>query len=166
MKISLLYLSLLSLAITSCTKEANRKALNGYFNYEVNGKKITIQDEILLQDNTFECSLIGDSVMYIHATKVYAGAGFVVRLNEGIGKDGSYSLNTNHKGFYEDATDKKIYYTNENHTGYLNLTHGTFQGKTLISTVKGTFEFEGVDATTGKVFKVTNGSFLMERKRR
>jgi hypothetical protein len=166
MKSALIYLSLVSIIFSACTKEANRKALKGYFNYEVSGKKISIGDEILLQDNTFECTIMGDSVIYIHATKVYHGAGFIVRLKEGIGKDGMYSLDSYNKGFYENADDIRIYYTNDNFKGTLNLKNGTFQGKTLINTLQGTFEFEGVDVTTGKSFKVTNGSFLMERKRK
>jgi hypothetical protein len=165
MKPALCFL-LIAFFFMGCTKEANRKALNGYFNYEVGGKKVMIKDEILLQDNTFECTLIGDTVLYIHATKVYNGAGFIVRLKEGIDKDGTYPLDSYHKGFYESAEDKRIYYTNNDYKGTLNVRNGTFQGKTIIRTVTGTFQFEGVDVTTGKSFKVTNGSFLMERKRR
>ncbi len=160
-----IWLLMLLVALGGCTKEANRKALKGYFSYEVSGKKVLIEDEILLLDNTFECNVVGDSVLYIHATKVYQGGGFIIRLGEGgTSKDGSYVLDSRNKGFYENATDKRIYYTNDNFKGTLTLKNGVFQGKSLINTLQGTFEFEGVDVSTNKSFKVTNGSFLMERK--
>jgi len=121
-----------------------------------------IKDEILLKDNTFECTISKDTSLYVHATKVYEGAGFIIRT-ENI-KDGVYTLDNYNKGFYENPKDKCIYFTDSKHQGTLTLKRGTFQGKTLLNTMTGTFQFEGVDTTTGKSFKLSGGEFLMELK--
>lgn len=162
MKTCLLFISLFVLTAISCKKEANRKLLNGYFKYEINGKETMIKDEILLKDNTFEAYMRGDSLLYIHATKVYEGGGFILRTNKG--KDGTYELNGYDKGFYENPADKRIYYTTNDYKGTVTIKRGTFEGKSTMQTLQGEFSFECVDVTTGKHFGLAKGQFLMEMK--
>ncbi len=156
-----LYLVLITFLFLSCEKDQNRRLLNGYFRYEVNGKKIEINDEILLKENFFNCIIKGDSLLSIHVSKVYNGAGFIIKINKQI--DGTYTLDHTNKGFYENPADKRIYFTDSKHTGFLTLKKGTFQAKTLLNTLEGKFAFTAVDASTGKSFSVENGEFLMER---
>jgi hypothetical protein len=163
MKTSLLILSVIVLAASGCKKEANRKALDAFFKYEANGKASIIKDEILLKDNTFEAYMVGDSLLYIHATKVYEGAGFILRTNKG--QNNTYELNGYDKGFYENPVDKRIYYSSDKHKGTLTIKRGSFEGKTTIPTVEGEFSFVGVDASTGKIFEISKGQFLMEMKK-
>lgn len=163
MKTSLLILSLTVLASSGCKKEANRKALDAYFKYEVNGKPSIIKDEILLKDNVFEAYVVGDSLLYIHATKVYEGAGFILRTNKG--QNDTYELNGYDKGFYENPADKRIYYSSEKHKGTLTIKRSTFEGKTKIPIIEGEFSFVGVDASTGKIFEISKGQFMMEMKK-
>jgi hypothetical protein len=158
-----LLLILITVLLFGCEKEANRKLLNGYFNYEVNGVKTEIKDEILLKENFFDCIIKGDTALSIHASKVYDGAGFILITSAGL-KEGTYTLDHNLKGFYENPKDKRIYFTDETHKGTLTIKKGTFQAKTLLNTLTGTFSFEGYDATTRKSFTVTNGEFFMECK--
>ncbi len=158
---SYLLLILFAFVFLGCTKDQNRRLLNGYFRYEVNGKKIEINDEILLKENFFDCVIKGDTSLSIHVSKVYNGAGFIIKTNRQI--DGTYALDGTQKGFYENPADKKIYFTDSKHTGYLTIKKGTFQAKTLLNTLEGKFAFEAVDASTGKSFSIENGEFLMER---
>jgi hypothetical protein len=81
-------------------------------------------------------------------------------------KEGTYNLDGTQKGFYEDKQFNKIYYTNNKYKGTLNIKRGTFTGATTINTLEGTFEYEAVDAASGKMYKITNGSFLMELKKK
>lgn len=157
-----LLLILFAFVFVGCEKDQNRRLLNGYFRYEVNGKKIEINDEILLKENFFDCIIKGDTALSIHVSKVYAGAGFIIRAPKI--KDGTYSLDGVQKGFYENPADRRIYYTDSKHTGFLTIKLGTFQAKTLLQTMEGKFSFSAVDASTGKSFTVENGEFLMERK--
>jgi hypothetical protein len=153
---------LFALVFVSCEKDQNRRLLNAYFRYEVNGKKYDINDEILLKENFFDCIIKGDTSLSIHVSKVYAGAGFIIKAPKII--DGTYALDGIQKGFYENSADKRIYYTDSKHTGFLTIKLGTFQAKTLLKTMEGKFSFSAVDASTGKRFTVENGEFLMERK--
>jgi hypothetical protein len=164
MKHPILFLGLLSLLFISCQKEQNRKALNAYFKYEVNGSPRVYKDEILLRENTFDCYIKNDTLLYIHATRVYEGGGFIIKLHEA--KEGTFYLDGTQKGFYEDKQFNKIYYTNNKYKGTLNIKRGTFTGATTINTLEGTFEYEAVDASSGKTYKITNGSFLMELKKK
>lgn len=164
MKFTILCLSIVSLSFIGCTKEQNRKALGAFFKYEVDGSPRMYKDEILLKDNTFDCYIKDDTLLYIHATRVYEGGGFIIKLHES--KDGSFELDGKQKGFYEDKQFNKIYYTNSNFRGNLTIKKGTFKGASTINTLEGTFAYDAVDATTGKSFKITNGSFLMELKRK
>jgi hypothetical protein len=164
MRHSLLYLGLVSLLFISCQKEQNRKALNAYFKYEVNGSPRAYKDEILLKENTFDCYIKNDTLLYIHATRVYEGGGFIIKLHEG--KEGTFILDGTQKGFYEDKQFNKIYYTNGKYKGTLTIKRGTFTGSTTINTLEGTFQYEAVDAVSGKSYTITNGSFLMELKKK
>jgi hypothetical protein len=162
MKHPVLFLGLITLLFVGCTKEANRKALDAYFKYDVNGASRMYKDEILLKDNAFDCYIKNDTLLYIHATKVYEGGGFIIKLHEQ--KEGTYSLDGVQKGFYEDKQNNRIYYTNSKNRGSLTIKRGTFKGKTDINTLQGTFNFEAVDPITHKTYLITNGSFLMELK--
>lgn len=164
MRLSILYLSLFSLFFISCQKEQNRKSLNAFFKYDVNGSSRVYKDEILLKENTFECYIKNDTLLYIHATKGYEGGGFILKLHNS--KEGLFNLDGTQKGFYEDKQSNKIYYTNHKYKGIINFKTGTFTGATTINTLEGNFEYEAVDASSGKSYKITNGTFLMELKRK
>jgi hypothetical protein len=164
MKYPILFLGLISFLFIGCTKEANRKALDAYFKYEVNGAPRSYKDEILLKENTFDCYIKNDTLLYIHATRVYEGGGFIIKLHDQ--QEGTFNLDGTQKGFYEDKQFNKIYYTNSKYRGTLTIKRGTFKGKTEINTLEGKFQYEAVDASSGKSYTVTNGSFLMELKKK
>ena len=161
MKKAILSLLVFSFLILSCEKEANRKLLKGYFSYEVGGVKTHItNDNTIIGTNLFNCFLTGDSLLTITAAQSFDGGGFVLRMNKL--HDGTYELNGDNKGFYNNPKDYKRYTTSSNNKGILTLKKGTFQAKTLINTVEGTFSFEGIDPLNSRTVSVTNGKFLME----
>ncbi|MDB5193074.1 MAG: hypothetical protein JWQ96_2637 [Segetibacter sp.] len=163
MKKIVLSLLVPSFLFLSCEKEANRKLLDGYFSYEANGVKTKIvNDNTIIGTNLFNCTLSGDSLLTITVAQSFAGGGFVIRTNNV--HNGSYELNADNKGYYNNPKDYKRYTTNNNYKGILTIKKGTFQAKTLLQTVEGTFSFEGVDPLNSKTVKVTNGKFLMEVK--
>lgn len=164
MKLSLLTLGLFSLLFISCQKEQNRKLLDAYFKYEVNGSPRLYRDEILLKDNTFDCYIKNDTLLYIHATRVYEGGGFIIKLHEA--REGTFKLDGTQKGFYEDKQTNKIFYTNASNSGTLTIKRGIFSGKTDIDILEGTFSYDATDPTTGKPYQIRNGSFLMELKKK
>ncbi len=146
-----------------CEKEANRKLLNGFFKYEADGAPINITEGILLNENTFTCTISGDTSLQIMTSKIYDGAGFYLKDTKGI-KDGTYTLNQVNKGFYLHPKDFKTYTTTTVKTGMITIMRSTFQAKTLLNTMEGTFNFTATDSTSGKQVHVSNGSFLMELK--
>ena len=160
MRLALLFV-LFVFVFVGCKKDQNRRLLNGYFRYTIDGKKVDINDEILLKENFFDCIIKGDTLLSIHASKVYNGAGFIIRSTKIA--EGTYTLDGNQKAFYENPADKKIYFTDSKHTGFLTIKYGSFQAKTLLHTLEGRFSFSAVDPNTGKSFTVENGEFLMER---
>lgn len=163
MRSFLLAMAFGSLFITGCEKEANRKLLNAYFRYETNGTKIDISEGIIINENLFECKFKGDTAVQILASKVYDGAGIYIKDLTGI-KDGTYVLNNQNLAFYLNPPDQKRYTTSDKFTGSVTIKKSTFQAKTLLNTLEGTFHFSSVDSITGKSFVITNGSFLMERQ--
>ncbi len=162
MKYSLLTLIFLSLILNSCQKDEDRKLLNGYFRYTVNGTETVIKDETGLNANTFDCIIKGDTALYINVTKIYDGAGFVIK-SDSI-RDGTYQLDSMNKAYFIYPTDLKRYYTTNKYKGTLTIKKGTFMATELLNTLTGQFSFQAVDTLTGKNFNVVNGSFLMERK--
>ena len=153
----------LIITLGGCEKEANRKLLNGFFKYEADGASINITEGVLLNENTFTCTITGDTTIQIMTSKIYDGAGFYIKDSKGI-KDGTYTLNHVNKGFYLNPKDFKTYTTTSAKTGTLTIKRSTFQAKTLLTTMEGNFDFTATDSTTGKQVHVTNGSFLMELK--
>ena len=151
------------LILGGCEKEANRKLLNGFFKYDADGAPINITEGILLNENTFTCTISGDTALQIMTSKIYDGAGFYLKDLKGL-KDGTYTLNQVNKGFYLHPKDFKTYYTNSVKTGMVTIKRGTFQAKTLLNTLEGTFDFIATDSTTRKQVHVSKGSFLMELK--
>ncbi len=161
MKVLLKFLLLSLFFVTGCQKEANRKLLNAYFRYEVNGTKVNITQGILLNENLFECRFSGDSAVQILAGKVYEVAGIYFSDDKGI-ENKTYVLDDRNKAFYMNPADQKRYSTTNKFTGTITVKKGTFQAKTLLSTLEGSFAFNVVDTASGKSFKITNGEFLME----
>lgn len=153
----------LIITLGGCEKEANRKLLNGFFKYDADGASINITEGILLNENTFTCTLTGDTSLQIMTSKIYDGAGFYIKDSKGI-KDGTYTLNHVNKGYYLHPKDFKTYTTTATKTGTLIIKRSTFQAKTLLNTMEGTFDFTATDSTTGKLVHLSNGSFLMELK--
>ncbi|MCY7420355.1 MAG: hypothetical protein LH478_01235 [Chitinophagaceae bacterium] len=153
----------LIVSMAGCEKEANRKLLDGYFKYDAGGATINITQGILLNENIFTCTLTGDTALQIMTTKIYDGAGFYIKNLEGI-KEGTYALNDGDKGYYLHPKDFKKYATTATKTGSLTIKRGTFQAKTLINVMEGTFNFTAADSVTGKQVQILNGSFLMELK--
>jgi hypothetical protein len=156
-------LVLLSLAITGCETEQNKKLLGAYFKYSVNGApQAEINDGSGLNNNIFDCDFQGDTALYINVSKLYEGAGFVVKSNSIT--DGVYTLDNTNRAYYTNPADRKRYYTSSHAKGTLTIKRSTFQAKTPMNTLEGTFSFQATDTATGKTFSISNGSFLMERK--
>lgn len=155
-------LFLILIVAVSCTKDANRKLLGAYFKYEVNGQKILIEDGALLNDTPFECTIKGDTALYITVARLYEGAGFMVKANKI--EDGSYTLSNSNRAYYSNPKDAKRYYTNTVYTGTLSIKKNTFQAKSALNTLEGQFSFQAIDTLTKKIFTITNGAFVMERK--
>lgn len=149
--------------LESCEKEANRKLLDGFFKYEADGAPINITKGILLNENIFTCTITGDTVLQIMTSRIYDGAGFYIKDTKGL-KDGTYTLSNVNKGYYLHPKDFKTYSTTNAKTGTLRISRSTFQAKTLINVMEGTFNFTATDSTTGKQVQLSNGSFLMELK--
>lgn len=154
---------LLGCLLGSCEKDQNRKLLGAYFKFTVNGVEKVINDEAGLNNNIFDCTFKGDTTLLINVAKIYEAAGFVVK-SDSI-KDGTYVLDSANRAYYTNPLDQKRYYTNSKYKGTLTIKQGTFQAKELLYTLEGNFAFQAVDTATGKNFTITNGSFLMERKR-
>lgn len=164
MKKIILSATLFTLLFVSCEKEANRKMLGAYFRYEVNGNKINItNDNTIYGTNIFNCVLRGDSALSIAAAQSFDGAGFNIKANNL--HDGTYTLDSTNKAYYTNPKDFKRYSTSSLNKGTLTIAKKTFQAKTLLNTLEGTFSFTGVDPMTQKTFTITNGAFLMELKR-
>ena len=150
-------------AVGGCEKEANRKLLNGFLKYEADGAPINITKGILLNENIFTCTITGDTLLQIMTSRIYDGAGFYIKDTKGL-KDGTYTLNSLNKGYYINPKDYKTYSTTNTKTGTLSISRKTFQAKTLLNVLEGTFNFTATDSTTGKQVQILNGSFLMELK--
>ncbi|MCW3109644.1 MAG: hypothetical protein JWQ09_4150 [Segetibacter sp.] len=163
MKYFYLLFILFGCLLSSCEKDQNRKLLGAYFRYTVNGSEKVINDEAGLNNNVFDCTFKADTTLLINVAKIYEGAGFVIK-SDSI-KDGTYVLDSVNKAYYTNPLDQKRYYTTNKYKGTLTIKKGTFEAKELLYTLEGTFAFQAVDTATGKNFTITNGSFLMERKR-
>ena len=155
-------LMVFGLVLAGCEKDQNRKLLGAYFKYTINGKETVINDEAGISNNIFDCTIKGDTALYINVAKIYEGAGFVIKADSI--KDGSYQLDSLNSGYYTNPTDQKRYYTTNQYKGTLTIKKNTFQAKELLYTLEGQFNFQAVDTATGKSFTLQNGSFLMERK--
>ena len=162
MKYFLLLLMLLGVMLNSCQKDQNRKLLNAYFKYTINGKETIIKDEAGINSNIFDCTLRGTDNLIINVAKLYEGAGFVIKTDTSV--DGTYHLDSMQRAYYTNPLDQKRYSTNNKYTGTLTVKKGTFQATELLYTLQGTFAFQAIDTATGKKFSLENGSFLMERK--
>lgn len=163
MKYSLLLLILFGLLFIGCEKDQNRKLLGAYFKYTINGKETVIKDEIGINNNVFDCTFHSDTMLIINVAKIYEGVGFVIKADSI--KDATYRLETVSKAYYTNPADLKRYYTTNKYKGTFTIKKGTFDAKELLYTLQGSFSFQAVDTTTGKNLTITNGSFLMERKR-
>ena len=157
-----LFVCLIVFTFTNCKKEQNRQLLNAYFNFKANGVPVSIKDGAGLNENTFECILKGDTTLYVNVSKQYESAGFYIHTNNI--KDGTYALDSINVGYYLSPDDKRRYTTNGKSVGTLTIRRGTFQAKSMLNTIEGTFEFTGEDTITKKKYMITEGSFLMERQ--
>ena len=158
----ILLIVLFSFTFSACTKEQNRQLLNAYFKFKVNGTAVNIVDEIGLNDNLFECLLVGDTALYIDAIKQVQGAGFAIKLP--FIKDTTYVLDSIQRAYYIDPGEQNRYYTNSLYHGTITIKRGTFQAKDVLNTVSGTFSYQVNDTLNNRVHNITEGSFLMERK--
>ena len=162
MKYILLLVVAMSLIISGCKKEQNRQLLNAYFNFKANGVQANIIDGIVANDNTFDCILQGDSVLYIDVTKLSQGAGFVIKGHPI--KDTTYILDSMQRAYYTDPGEKRRIYTTRIYKGVLTIKKGTFQAKDILKTLEGSFSYQVKDTVNSVVHDIVNGSFLMERK--
>jgi len=143
-----------------CEKEQNTKLLNPYLRFEVNGSPASFSAPDLLNNNYFDCIMKGDTALNITVSKLYQGAGFVIKAN-GIA-DGTYALDAGNHAYYTNPKDLRRYSTNEKYTGTITIKRGTFQAKSLLNTLQGTFSFNAMDTATNKTVTVLKGEFLME----
>ncbi len=153
---------LFSLTFSACTKEQNRQLLNAYFKFKVDGTEVNIVDEIGLNDNLFECLLVGDTALYIDAVKKVQGAGFAIKLPKIV--DSTYTLDSTQRAYYIDPGEQNRYYTNSLFKGTITIKRGTFQAKDMLNTMSGTFSYRVIDTLNNRIHDITEGSFFMERK--
>ena len=158
----ILLIVLFSFSFSACTKEQNRQLLNAYFKFKVDGTQVNIVDEIGLNDNLFECLLVGDTALYIDAVKKVQGAGFAIKLP--LIKDTTYVLDSIQRAYYIDPGEQNRYYTNSLFKGTLTIKRGTFQAKDVLNTMSGTFSYRVIDTLNNRIHDITEGSFFMERK--
>ncbi|MDQ6813409.1 MAG: hypothetical protein M3040_06725, partial [Bacteroidota bacterium] len=119
MKYSFLLLLLVFFMLNSCQKDKDRKLLGAYFKYTINGKETVINDETGINSNLFDCTFYGDTSVIINVSKIYEGAGFVVK-SDSI-RDATYILDNRYKVYYTNPVDEYRYYTAEIYTGTLAL---------------------------------------------
>lgn len=153
---------LFSFTFSACTKEQNRQLLNAYFKFKVDGTEVNIVDEIGLNDNLFECLLVGDTALYIDAVKKVQGAGFAIKLPKIV--DSTYTLDSTQRAYYIDPGEQNRYYTNSLFKGTITIKRGTFQAKDMLNTMSGTFSYRVIDTLNNRIHDITEGSFFMERK--
>jgi hypothetical protein len=153
---------LFSFTFSACTKEQNRQLLNAYFKFKVDGAEVNINDGILLNDDLFECVLVGDTALYVDALKKAQGAGFAIKLPSI--KDTTYVLDSIQRAYYMDPGEQNRYYTNSLFKGTLTIKRGTFQAKDMLNTMSGTFSYQVKDTLNNRIHYITDGSFFMERK--
>lgn len=160
MKKNLVLVALLAICCVSCKKERNRQLLNAYFKFTVNGAERNIKDEAL-DANLFDCTIKGDTALYIDVDKQGEAAGFIVKGYPL--KDSTYTLDSINRGYYTPPSDAR-YYTNNNHKGTITIKRSTFEAASMLNTLEGTFQYEAEDTALHRVYTVTGGSFLMERQ--
>ena len=162
MRYKLLLILILGFSIAGCKKEQNRSQLNAYFNFKVNGTDVSINDGIILNANTFDCILKGDTALFIDVEKQAEGAGFYIR-DRPI-KDTTYILDSFQVGYYKDPFNRVRYNTSNVKRGTLTIKRGTFQAKDVLNTMSGTFSYRVIDTLNNRIHDITEGSFFMERK--
>lgn len=148
------------LLFCGCKKEQNRELLNAYFKFKIDGTEVSIGDDILLNENLFECELVGDTALYIDAGKQSQGAGFALKLPKII--DTTYALDSIQRAYYIDPGEKNRYYTNSMYRGTLTIKRGTFQARDLLNTMSGTFSYQVMDTVNYRLHNITDGTFFME----
>lgn len=162
MKRKYLLTSFFLLGIFSCEKEQNRQLLDAYFKFTIDGTETVIKDGAGLNDNTFSCRIQGDTLLVVEVSKLYELVGFIIKADSI--QNGTYVLNGENKAYYTNPKDYKRYYTTSNFGGTLTIQKKIFEAKSILNTVQGQFNFQGVDTLTGKTFTLSNGAFLMERQ--
>lgn len=148
---------------TACEKEQNRKLLNAYLKYTINGTETIMTDGSGLNDNQFDAYIQGDTLLVVNASKLYEAVGFYIKKRSGI-TDGTYVLDSLNRAYYTNPKDRKRYVTNMLHTGSITIMKDTFRAKSVLNVLKGQFSFNAVDTLTGKTFALKEGAFLMERR--
>ena len=161
MKTTILLIVLFAFSFSACEKEQNRRMLNAYMSFKVDGKDVKITDGAGVNENVFDCVLRGDTALYIDVAKRYLGLGFVIKAD--VLRDGTYTLDNQNTGYYTDPNEYRRYTTNSVSTGTITLRKNTFKASSMLNTLEGEFSFKGEDTLTHKTFEITNGSFLMER---
>ena len=150
----------LSFFVSACEKQQNQKLLGPYFRYDVNGVKASFAPADVLNNNHFECTISGDTALNIVVSKLFEGAGVMIKGNPI--KDGTYVLDGKNRAYHINPKDLKRYYTTDGFKGTLTIKRNVFQAKTLLNTLEGKFSYNVVDTATNKSFQITNGEFLME----
>ncbi len=150
------------MTLCSCKKEQNREKLAAYFNFKVNNADVSISDGIVLNANTFDCVVKGDTALFIDVEKQAEGAGFYIRDHPL--RDTTYVLDSFQVGYYKDPYNRVRYNTSRLKGGTITIKKGTFQAADMLNTLEGQFTFETEDTLTHTIRTITNGKFLMERK--
>jgi hypothetical protein len=141
------------LVFLSCNKDSSSKRFEPYYKVAINGKP---ENVYACGSSDYVCQFLRDTAMFVGIGCGGESAGFYLKGNI---TDGTYNLNNINQAFYS-SNQTGSYSTNYINTGALTITTGNVNGTT---TLKGSFEFKGIDTTTGDTLTFTNGSFLMKK---
>ncbi len=158
-------ISLLFLLITfliSCEKNNSSKNFYPYYKAAVNGKKLSVD---ACGTSTFVAEYLKDTAMFIGFGCHGQSAGFYLK---GKINDGVYDLDGINRAFYSLGAEN--YQTDNNNKGTITIrsgTHKNVDGQNVVGQtpfIQGDFSFEAFDTNTGKKIKVTNGTYLFEKR--
>ncbi len=157
----LIGISTFACVTVSCKKEQDN-GFRDFFTCKVDGKKTSLSScESFLTGGTgggeFSCEVIGDSILFL---KVGCNTKCGFYLKQTI-PNGTYQLNDKNQAWFGNYT--AMYRTTDINKGTLTIKKSTFQSVGLIKTIEGKFSFNAVDTSTGRIVRITDGEFLMER---
>lgn len=150
---TLITIALFIISIHSCTIDKKPYSFTPYYKVFVNGQETNVS---ACGTSDYVCQFLKDTSMFASIGCGGQSAGFYLK---GTIADGTYNLNNINQAFYS-PNSSISYKTNNANTGTLTITTSSLNG---ISTLKGVFEFKGIDTTTGNILNFINGSFLMKK---